>query len=149
MVVNGGDLENATTGDYVMHFLTFGFKVFTQHFFPIWVQCVKKYQLSPYFLDLPFLVWYILSGEKDSFDNHWKTLEFQFKEKKNQWHLPLQKKFKWLQSFSVDICSDSAAGHGGWLALLRCVPPHDRSPCHRGRWPCKHLWLSCRTQTWG
>ena len=27
MVVNGGDLENATTGDYVMHFLTFGYKV--------------------------------------------------------------------------------------------------------------------------
>ena len=27
MVVNGGDIENATTGDYVMHFLTFGFKV--------------------------------------------------------------------------------------------------------------------------
>jgi solute carrier family 8 (sodium/calcium exchanger) len=27
MVVNGGDLENATTGDYVMHFLTFGFKL--------------------------------------------------------------------------------------------------------------------------
>ena len=29
MVVNGGDLENATIGDYVMHFLTFGFKVYT------------------------------------------------------------------------------------------------------------------------
>lgn len=27
MVVNGGDIENATTGDYVMHFLTFGFKL--------------------------------------------------------------------------------------------------------------------------
>ena len=27
MVVNGGDIESATTGDYVMHFLTFGFKV--------------------------------------------------------------------------------------------------------------------------
>jgi len=27
MVVNGGDLENATIGDYVMHFLTFGFKL--------------------------------------------------------------------------------------------------------------------------
>ena len=27
MVVNGGDLENATSMDYVMHFLTFGFKV--------------------------------------------------------------------------------------------------------------------------
>jgi solute carrier family 8 (sodium/calcium exchanger) len=27
MVVNGGDVENATTMDYVMHFLTFGFKV--------------------------------------------------------------------------------------------------------------------------
>ena len=27
MVVNGGDVENATLGDYVMHFLTFGFKV--------------------------------------------------------------------------------------------------------------------------
>ena len=31
MVVNGGDLENATTGDYVMHFLTFGFKVRFNH----------------------------------------------------------------------------------------------------------------------
>ena len=27
MNVNGGDVENATAGDYVMHFLTFGFKV--------------------------------------------------------------------------------------------------------------------------
>ena len=27
MNVNGGDIENATAGDYVMHFLTFGFKV--------------------------------------------------------------------------------------------------------------------------
>ena len=27
MNVNGGDIENATTVDYVMHFLTFGFKV--------------------------------------------------------------------------------------------------------------------------
>jgi len=27
MVVNGGDVENATLGDYVMHFLTFGFKL--------------------------------------------------------------------------------------------------------------------------
>jgi len=27
MIVNGGDVENATTGDYVMHFLTFGFKL--------------------------------------------------------------------------------------------------------------------------
>ena len=27
MNVNGGDVENATTGDYVMHFLTFGFKI--------------------------------------------------------------------------------------------------------------------------
>ena len=27
MVVNGGDIENATTADYLMHFLTFGFKV--------------------------------------------------------------------------------------------------------------------------
>jgi len=27
MVVNGGDVENATAGDYVMHFLTFGFKL--------------------------------------------------------------------------------------------------------------------------
>ena len=27
MVVNGGDVENATTGDYVMHLLTMGFKV--------------------------------------------------------------------------------------------------------------------------
>jgi len=27
MVVNGGDVENATTGDYVMHLLTFGFKL--------------------------------------------------------------------------------------------------------------------------
>ena len=32
MVVNGGDLENATTGDYVMHFLTFGFKVILTQF---------------------------------------------------------------------------------------------------------------------
>ena len=28
MNVNGGDVENATTGDYIMHFLTFGFKIF-------------------------------------------------------------------------------------------------------------------------
>ncbi|KAG8224886.1 hypothetical protein J437_LFUL004627 [Ladona fulva] len=27
MNVNGGDLENATWGDYLMHFLTFGWKV--------------------------------------------------------------------------------------------------------------------------
>ena len=27
MNVNGGDVENASAGDYVMHFLTFGFKV--------------------------------------------------------------------------------------------------------------------------
>lgn len=27
MNVNGGDIENATTFDYVMHFLTFGWKV--------------------------------------------------------------------------------------------------------------------------
>ena len=27
MNVNGGDIENATTTDYVMHFLTFGWKV--------------------------------------------------------------------------------------------------------------------------
>ena len=27
MVVNGGDLDNATNGDYIMHFLTFGYKV--------------------------------------------------------------------------------------------------------------------------
>ena len=27
MVVNGGDVDNATTGDYVMHLITFGFKV--------------------------------------------------------------------------------------------------------------------------
>ena len=27
MNVNGGDVENASTGDYIMHFLTFGFKV--------------------------------------------------------------------------------------------------------------------------
>jgi len=27
MVVNGGDIENATTADYLMHFLTFGFKL--------------------------------------------------------------------------------------------------------------------------
>ena len=27
MNVNGGDIENATAGDYVMHFLTFGFKI--------------------------------------------------------------------------------------------------------------------------
>lgn len=29
MNVNGGDIENATTSDYVMHFLTFGWKVNT------------------------------------------------------------------------------------------------------------------------
>lgn len=27
MVVNGGDIENASTGDYIMHFLTFGYKL--------------------------------------------------------------------------------------------------------------------------
>ena len=27
MNVNGGDIENASAGDYVMHFLTFGFKI--------------------------------------------------------------------------------------------------------------------------
>ena len=27
MSVNGGDVENAAAGDYVMHFLTFGFKI--------------------------------------------------------------------------------------------------------------------------
>jgi len=27
MVVNGGDIENASTADYIMHFLTFGFKL--------------------------------------------------------------------------------------------------------------------------
>ena len=27
MNVNGGDIENASTADYIMHFLTFGFKV--------------------------------------------------------------------------------------------------------------------------
>ncbi len=27
MNVNGGDVENATSMDYVMHFLTFGWKV--------------------------------------------------------------------------------------------------------------------------
>merc|ERR1719479_132683 len=27
MVVNGGDIENSTAGDYLMHFLTFGFKL--------------------------------------------------------------------------------------------------------------------------
>jgi solute carrier family 8 (sodium/calcium exchanger) len=27
MVVNGGDIENAASMDYVMHFLTFGFKI--------------------------------------------------------------------------------------------------------------------------
>lgn len=27
MNVNGGNIEDASTGDYVMHFLTFGFKV--------------------------------------------------------------------------------------------------------------------------
>ena len=27
MNVNGGDVENASTGDYIMHFLTFGFKI--------------------------------------------------------------------------------------------------------------------------
>ena len=34
MNVNGGDVENATTSDYVMHFLTFGFKV-KRHIFPV------------------------------------------------------------------------------------------------------------------
>ena len=28
MNVNGGDIENASAADYVMHFLTFGFKVY-------------------------------------------------------------------------------------------------------------------------
>lgn len=32
MNVNGGDLENATSGDYIMHFLTFGWKVSTAEF---------------------------------------------------------------------------------------------------------------------
>ncbi len=32
MNVNGGDVENATTIDYVMHFFTFGFKVKTATF---------------------------------------------------------------------------------------------------------------------
>ena len=27
MIVNGGDVESATTGDYIMHLITFGFKV--------------------------------------------------------------------------------------------------------------------------
>ena len=27
MIVNGGDVENASTGDYIMHLVTFGFKV--------------------------------------------------------------------------------------------------------------------------
>ena len=27
MNVNGGDIENASAADYIMHFLTFGFKV--------------------------------------------------------------------------------------------------------------------------
>lgn len=27
LTVNGGDIENATTADYVLHFLTFGWKV--------------------------------------------------------------------------------------------------------------------------
>ena len=27
MIVNGGDVESATTGDYIMHLVTFGFKV--------------------------------------------------------------------------------------------------------------------------
>jgi len=27
MIVNGGDIENATTGDYIMHLLTFGYKL--------------------------------------------------------------------------------------------------------------------------
>jgi solute carrier family 8 (sodium/calcium exchanger) len=27
MNVNGGDVENASTADYIMHFLTFGFKI--------------------------------------------------------------------------------------------------------------------------
>ena len=35
MSVNGGDLENATTIDYVMHFLTFAWKVHAQIIFII------------------------------------------------------------------------------------------------------------------
>ena len=35
MNVNGGDIENATAGDYVMHFLTFGFKVKENYFFAL------------------------------------------------------------------------------------------------------------------
>ncbi len=43
MVVNGGDLENATTGDYVMHFLTFGFKV--SFSYPLVFNDVKDFSL--------------------------------------------------------------------------------------------------------
>lgn len=32
MNVNGGDIENATSSDYVMHFLTFGWKVYCIYF---------------------------------------------------------------------------------------------------------------------
>lgn len=32
MNVNGGDIENASTSDYVMHFLTFGWKVWMLQF---------------------------------------------------------------------------------------------------------------------
>ena len=31
MIVNGGDVENASTGDYIMHLITFGFKVKDEH----------------------------------------------------------------------------------------------------------------------
>ncbi len=45
MNVNGGDVENATAGDYVMHFLTFGFKVLS-----LQVQLLSSIWLIPSFL---------------------------------------------------------------------------------------------------
>ena len=42
MNVNGGDVENATAGDYVMHFLTFGFKVCM----PLFIYIFKKFSIN-------------------------------------------------------------------------------------------------------
>ena len=42
MNVNGGDVENATAGDYVMHFLTFGFKVCM----PLFIYIFKKSSIN-------------------------------------------------------------------------------------------------------
>ena len=41
MVVNGGDIENASVGDYVMHFLTFPFKV--SFFFLIMIKVIQSF----------------------------------------------------------------------------------------------------------